>query len=151
MTFDPYHVTNHSPFSRENYASRHGANNNTYHHRQSRPQGAPSPHPERAPPLKLLAHTPVTVSRPPTPVPPTQFATDPTITTATSVSLHYGRAPAIQASGTARVTPSFPAFPKASNPSISSHQQREKWVGDQLQMIIDSATAERNKAAQIGE
>lgn len=116
MTFDPYHVTNHSPSSRANYTSPCGAKN-PYHYGQSHLQGVPSPHPERAPPLRLSAHTPVPVSRLPTPVPPKQFATDPAITAGTSISLQYGRAPTLQASGTARVTRSFPTLPEASNPA----------------------------------
>ncbi|KAH8977157.1 hypothetical protein EDB83DRAFT_1622683 [Lactarius deliciosus] len=112
---------------------------------------------------------------PPPPAPPTHIATDPVDPALGSVSSHGPRA-STPPRGTARVTRSYPALPELSHPPprpvplpgadgrrLTAHYAdsetawhtrddvdptREKTVALRLKSTIDSATVERDKAAQ---
>lgn len=139
-------------------------------------QGAPPPHATPASPAQFSPDVPVQASAPPPPpAPPTHIATDPTDPALGSVSSHGARA-STPPRGTARVTRSYPALPELSHPPprpvplpgadgrrLTAHYAdsetawhtrddvdptREKTVALRLKSTIESATQERDKAAQ---
>ncbi|KAH9054003.1 ankyrin repeat-containing domain protein [Lactarius deliciosus] len=91
-------------------------------------KGSPTPH---SAPVPTLAGAPVSASPAPAPASATRFAADPTVT-----------APFVSSHGKTVWQP---------REDTSRDLYREKSVGDRLQPIITTATAERKKAAQTAQ
>ncbi|KAH9170009.1 hypothetical protein EDB89DRAFT_2230957 [Lactarius sanguifluus] len=125
-------------------------------------QGAPPPHAIPASPVEISPDVPVHASAlpapPPPPAPPTHIATDPADPALASVSSHGARASYAPTRNCPRHA-LLPSAARAFAPTTASPKRlgilgtdvdpiREKTVALRLKPTIDSATEERDKAAQ---